>query len=114
MSDYKYSYDAKVIRIVDGDTIELCVDLGFKLSLTEKFRFDKIDTAEIFRPRNAAEKEHGLESTDWLIDKILGKTIRIHTSKSGKYGRWLIDLYLDDENIQTTMFNEGFAKREEY
>lgn len=109
-----YEYKAEVIRIVDGDTIELKVDMGFRISNQENFRFARIDTAEIFRPRNRAERIHGLEAARWLKEHVLGKEILIHTEKDGKYGRWLIEFWLDGENIQDTMFSLGFEKREFY
>lgn len=109
-----YEYKAEVIRIVDGDTIELRVDVGFNWSFQENFRFDRIDTAEIYRPRNRQERIHGIESTNWLKSVILGKTIDIKTSKNGKYGRWLIDFWLDGVNIQDEMFKLGFEKRSSY
>lgn len=109
-----YEYNAYVVRIVDGDTMELRVDMGFRMSNQENFRFSRLDTAEIFQPRNDAELQHGLESKQWLEDNVLDKEILIHTAKDGKYGRWLIEFWLDGENIQDTMYGLGFEKRESY
>jgi len=107
-------YEAEVVRIVDGDTLELRVDVGFRWSFQENFRFARLDTAEIFRPSCRAERIHGLEAARWLKDKVLGETIVINTKKDGKYGRWLIEFTLNGENIQDTMYSLGFEKRESY
>lgn len=109
-----YEYNAKVVRIVDGDTIELDVDVGFRWGFQENFRFSKIDTAEIFRPRNRAERVHGIEAANWLKSRILGKDILIKTTKDGKYGRWIIDFWLDGVDIQEEMILLGFSKRGSY
>ena len=55
-----YNYKAKVVRVVDGDTVDLKVDLGFHISANERFRIKDIDTPEIWRPSCESELEHDL------------------------------------------------------
>lgn len=110
-----FTFDSvKVIRIVDGDTFEGIVDCGFGIFFKTKFRLDRIDTAETHRPRNEAEKEHGLEAKKFLSDLILDKYIKVISKKKGKYGRYLADIYLGEKNIQNMMFEKNLQKRNNY
>lgn len=90
-----YYYRARVIRIIDGDTIEATIDLGFNISITEKFRFLDFDAAEsTWRAENSAEKAHGVLATRLVSDLLLDKEVILITRKSGKYGRWIADVVL--------------------
>lgn len=90
-----YFYRAKVIRIIDGDTIEAVVDLGFNIQITEKFRFLNFDAAEsTWRAENSAEKAHGILATRIVSDLLLDKEVILLTRKSGKYGRWIAYIVL--------------------
>lgn len=116
-----WEYIAKVTKVVDGDTIYATVDLGFKIIKEEKFRLLDIDTAEIFKPSCNAEKEHGMLAKQFVSDLVLDKTVIIRTKKdtTGKYGRYLCDVFFSDENntVQnlTNMLKEnGFEKKEKY
>ena len=83
-----YYYIAEVVSVYDGDTCTCVVDLGFKTSVRIKVRLVGIDTPEV-RTRDLEEKEKGIETRDWLREKILGKKVLLHTVKRGKFGRWL-------------------------
>jgi len=107
-------YVKQVNKIVDGDTIDVTIDLGFDISFTSRVRLAGIDTPES-RTTNRAEKVLGLEVKDRLKKLIdAAKIIVIKTEKmdsSEKYGRILGWLYLDGAQISVneTLIAEGYA-----
>jgi micrococcal nuclease len=107
-------YVKQVIKVVDGDTIDVVIDLGFDISFTSRVRLAGIDTPES-RTKDLVEKALGLESKKYLADRIkAAKNIVIKTEKinsSEKYGRILGWLYLDGEgtSINTEMIEKGYA-----
>jgi len=107
-------YVKKVSKVVDGDTIDVDIDLGFDISFSSRVRLAGIDTPES-RTTNKAEKALGLESKAYLKNAIdSAKTIVIKTEKidsSEKYGRILGWVFLDgaDKSINQKMIDEGYA-----
>jgi micrococcal nuclease len=107
-------YVKQVNKVVDGDTIDVVIDLGFDISFTSRVRLAGIDTPES-RTRDLAEKALGLESKKYLADRIkAAKNVVIRTEKinsSEKFGRILGWLYLDGENnsINHEMIEKGYA-----
>jgi len=110
-----YEYKCKIIRIVDGDTFIGQVDLGFNMTTEQRFRVDKIDTPESWRPKTESEREHGNAATVRANELLSGKTVHIRTNKTGKYNRWIASVMLNDgSDYATVMINEGFQKRDHY
>lgn len=110
-----YKYKCKVLRVVDGDTFIGRVDLGFKVTTEQRFRVKGIDTPESYRPTTEAERIHGKAATKRAKELLDGKIVYIKTSKTGKFGRWIASVTLDDGiDYTTVMINEGFEKREDY
>ena len=118
-----YEYDAIVRRVIDGDTIEVDIDLGFKTTLVkEKLLLLDIDTPEI-RSSNLNERQHAQEAKTY-VENLLprGTTIRVRTEKDkkGKYGRYLAWVYYDiDKTGMWPLLNKdlkkfGYAKKDEY
>jgi micrococcal nuclease len=110
-----YVYNVKKItNVVDGDTIDVDIDLGFSISYSQRVRLAGIDTPES-RTTNKAEKILGLESKEYLKTKIKeAKTVVIKTEKpdsSEKYGRILGWLYIDGQlkSINEQMIEDGYA-----
>jgi len=104
-----YEYKAKVTKVYDGDTITVDFDLGFGILIRkQKIRLLGINTPELRGP----EKPQGIISRDALRQRILGKVVTIKTSKDkkGKYGRWLGEVFVEDENINKWLLKEGYAK----
>ena len=105
-------------RVVDGDTIDVTIDLGFDLYKKERVRVAGVDTPEK-RTRDLEEKALGLDATQWLKDKLEGAidgddelTIRTELKGGvGKYGRLLGWLYVGDEQVSLNeqMITEGYA-----
>jgi|TARA_E500000318_G_scaffold71349_1_gene66080 endonuclease YncB( thermonuclease family) len=108
----------EVARVVDGDTIDVVIDLGFDLYKKERVRIAGVDTPEK-RTRDLEEKKLGIDATNWLTDQldsaISGEDdLVIRTELDGgfgKYGRLLGWLYIGDEtvSINEKMIAEGYA-----
>ena len=110
-----YIYRIKSItKVVDGDTIDANIDLGFDISLTKRIRFAGIDTPES-RTTNLKEKALGLESKEWLKKTLEGaKDILIKTEKpdsTEKYGRIIGHLFINGQetSLNNQMIDEGYA-----
>jgi micrococcal nuclease len=110
-----YEYRVKkVLKIVDGDTIDVDIDLGFDISYTQRVRLAGIDTPES-RTKDAREKVLGLEVKEKLKKSIdAAKDVVIKTEKpdsSEKYGRILGWVYLDGaaKSINEQLIEEGYA-----
>ena len=107
-----YEYAIKeIVRVVDGDTIDILIDLGFDLTKKERVRLAGIDTPES-RTKDLEEKAMGLEAKEFLTRLLTdGMTsgLRVKTEKDGKYGRMLGSIYCGDTNINTEMIYRGYA-----
>ena len=104
-----YEYRATVTKVYDGDTVTVDIDVGFGITIRkQKLRLLGVAAPEVRGP----EKEEGKKSRDVLRKLILGKKIIIKTKKDkkGKYGRWLAEIFLDDQNINKWLITEGHAK----
>ena len=104
-----YEYQATVTKVYDGDTITVDFDLGFGILIRkQKIRLVGINTPEVRGP----EKPQGIISRNALRQRILGKVVTIKTfkDKKGKYGRWLGEVFVEDENINQWLISEGYAK----
>ena len=111
-----FDYMVKVQRVVDGDTIDVSVDLGFDIWHNARVRMMGIDTPES-RTRNLEEKALGLASKARLKELLKGKKIRLECSKEGKgkFGRILADVVTIDKegneiNINNRLIEEGHAR----
>jgi micrococcal nuclease len=104
----------KVIKVVDGDTIDASIDLGFDISLEKRVRLSGVDTPES-RTTDLKEKSLGLEVKEWLKHKLEGATdILIKTQlpdSTEKYGRILGNLYINNAalSLNQQMIDEGYA-----
>lgn len=110
-----YEYRVKTLTtVVDGDTIDVVIDLGFDVSFTSRVRLAGIDTPES-RTKDLKEKALGLESKEYLKKRLeSAKNIIIKTEKvnsSEKYGRILAWIYVDGEtkSINHEMIEKGYA-----
>ena len=109
-----YEYNFTVVKIIDGDTVDVDLDLGFSVILKkQRIRLLGINTPES-RTRDLVEKKYGLAAKARLrelltdSDKLTLKTA-IDKKARGKYGRILGTLYADDTNINETLVSEGLA-----
>jgi micrococcal nuclease len=86
-----YHYKAVVLRVIDGDTIELLIDVGFRQSLVIRARLLNINAPELHK---RAEMIAGKKSRDALRNLIDGKDVIIRTSKADDWGRWLVEVWI--------------------
>ncbi len=108
----------QIDKVLDGDTIDVTIDLGFDLYKKERVRIAGVDTPEK-RTRNLEEKALGIDATNWLKEKLDGAivgddelTIRTElVGGVGKYGRLLGWLYIGDSvlSLNEQMITEGYA-----
>jgi len=105
-----YYYKVEVLKIVDGDTIDVRIDLGFNVWHKCRVRLVGINAPES-RTSDKAEKVKGLAAKAWLTDIIQSAQadIEMQSHGSGKYGRVLGELYINDVNINQLMVKEGHA-----
>lgn len=111
-----YTYRAKIIRVVDGDTVRADVDLGFRIHVNnEVFRLYGIDTPETQsrggRVVTEEEKARGLAAKEALKNLIEGRDVALCTirDKQGKYGRYLARIFLDDLDVNQWLLDQGHA-----
>jgi|TARA_R100000027_G_scaffold28623_1_gene20768 endonuclease YncB( thermonuclease family) len=93
-----YIYNARLIRVVDGDTADAWIDCGFNISVKKRIRFMGVDTWEC-RTRNLEEKALGLKAkayTTEMLERNEGKFL-VKSHGVGKYGRLLGELFVDGE-----------------
>jgi endonuclease YncB( thermonuclease family) len=108
----------EIVKVLDGDTIDVIIDLGFDLYKKERVRIAGVDTPEK-RTRDLEEKALGIDATNWLKDQLDGAIsgeddLVIRTELNGgvgKYGRLLGWLYIGDEteSINERMIQQGYA-----
>lgn len=100
-----FQYNAVITDIHDGDTITVTIDLGFRVDYRTPLRFNGINAPELKTPEGKASLAH-LET---LI--AVGETVVIKTYKNptDKYGRWIADIFVGDNNINQQMVKDGFA-----
>ncbi len=114
----KYIYRGKLERVVDGDTIDALIDVGFDIWVKKRIRYKGIDTWES-RTRDLAEKAKGLEAkarNKELLMEVSSKSgyFRLKSYGVGKYGRVLGEIFIEDNegkqyNINETLITEGHA-----
>ena len=107
-----YEYRCKVVKIVDGDTVDVDIDLGFGVWLKkERIRMFGIGTPES-RTRDLDEKKYGLMAKEFVKQFVKGDSIKLTTQKydaKGKFGRILGDIIVDNRSLSDTMIQEHHA-----
>ncbi len=100
-----WTYRATLVRAVDGDTIDVTVDLGFRLRIELRLRLVGVDTPERGHPDYA-------RATAMLREHLDGKPLmlRTHKDRTGKYGRYLATVYIvgEDESVNAKMARAGW------
>ena len=110
-----YIYRIRAIhKVIDGDTVDADIDLGFDISLTKRIRLAGVDTPES-RTSDDHEKKYGLEAKEWLKHRVEGAhDIIIKTElpdSTEKYGRIIGHLFINNEttSLNNQMITEGYA-----
>ena len=109
-----YTYKAKLDRVIDGDTIDVNIDLGFDITVHKRVRLAGIDTPES-RTRDLEEKKRGLAAKQRLIELLDKGDLVVESKDVGKYGRVLGVLHIYPEdlglpvNVNNKLVEEGYA-----
>jgi micrococcal nuclease len=104
-----YIYDATVERWVDADTVDLIVDLGFRMSFRDRFRLYGIDAWEV----RGEEREKGLAATVAAVQMApVGSQVIVETypEERGKFGRWLCSIWAAHERPDLASINERLVE----
>lgn len=111
---------ARVIRVIDGDTVELDVDLAYKVRLVDKFRLAGVDTPEVYGVKKDSEaylkgKAASAFTTKWLEDNDDAEhnVFVISGKDTGKYGRWIVTIFPASgtgTSLNQALLNAGHAK----
>ena len=115
-----YKYKAKVSRVVDGDTMDIVIDLGFKITTHQRIRLEGINTPETFNVKKDSEEyRKGSLAKDFVVKRIEANNFEaiIETSKdTGKYGRYIATVWLADNetSLNKELVEKGFAKVVKY
>jgi len=116
-----YEYKAIVTNVVDADTLDIVIDLGFKTSIKTRIRIARINAYEtrLGSKTNQAQKELGLKGKEFVKDLIEGKEVKITTEKTGKYGRYIAEITYEAHtdkivNLGTELVRLGYAVYKDY
>ena len=105
-----YKYKAIITNVVDGDTVDARVDLGFTVSVDVRFRLYGIDTAEM-NSVDEEQRELAKQAKQYLTNTILNKEVLIKTHKPDKFGRWLVEIFIsEDYTINNLLLEKKLAK----
>lgn len=113
--NFKYE-KARMVNVVDGDTMDFLVDLGFHTTKKIRVRLKGIDTPEIFHPSHPSERVHGIGARDFVVKHYHGKngTLITYKDRKGKYGRYLAEFWVDGVELSENLRQNGFEKRASY
>ena len=106
--EQKYLYDAELIRVIDGDTIDAWIDLGFDIAIRRRIRLWGINAPET-RTLDLQEKAEGFEAKNRLIEllELNRGQFMVRSQGLDKYGRCLGEIYIQDVNINKQLLAEG-------
>lgn len=103
-----WTYPAKLVRVVDGDTVILDLDVGFRMKREgASYRLLRINAPEM----NTAD---GQAAKGWLESFLVGKSLCATTQKSDSFGRYLVELLANNENVSDALVAAGKASYKEY
>ena len=112
-----YEYIAEVDRVVDGDTLDLIINLGFKMTTNQRIRLAHVDTPETWRvKRESEEYKKGMEAKQFVEKRLADNNnqIRLRTYKhTGRYGRYIGEILLEDSDISLNeeLVQKGLAEK---
>ncbi len=115
-----YKYKAKIERVVDGDTMDIVIDLGFKITTNQRIRLEGINTPETYNVKRTSEEyRKGLAAKEFVVQRVAANNNEaiVETAKdTGKYGRYIATVWLADNSISLNdeLVEKGFAVRVSY
>jgi micrococcal nuclease len=113
-----YTYKFNCTRVVDGDTVDGMIDLGFRIYWQVRVRMDGYDAPETWRPKSEAEREAGTKVTQFLTQHIEGKELTIVSKKIDLYNRCIGELFIGEvsvnEEVMKFIVENGLEKAQYY
>lgn len=113
-----FIYNGTIVRIIDGDTYEIAVDLGFDVTITKNIRLLDVDTPETWRPKTEAERAHGTQATEFVKSKFgPGDKVVLESVKFGKYRYCATVYFVENEqqySIAQLLIENNLEKRTDY
>ena len=110
-----YTYNGTIVRVIDGDSVWIEVDVGFHMSYKYNFRLGGINTPEL-RSSDPIEKAKAYDAKARLQELLpVGSQVQVATGKPGKYGRWIATIHteaavaLDQISVNQILLDEGHA-----
>lgn len=99
-----YQYAARLVRVIDGDTVVLDLDLGFyQWRLNRSYRLARINAPEMSTPEGRAAR-------DWLVARLVDvRAYLVQTAKADSFDRWIVELYADGANVSDALVAAGVA-----
>jgi micrococcal nuclease len=112
-----YEYAAKVKRVLDGDTIDVVIDLGFDVDIKQTLRMNRINAYEttLRNGTTPEQKALGIEGKKFLTELLpVDSVIIVNTEKSDKYDRYLAEVTFNGVNLNNLMVSKGYAVYQTY
>lgn len=100
----EYVFNAVIYNVVDGDTVDAEIDLGFKIKTKQRLRLANIDTPERGQPGHEEAKTE-------LSNMVLSRQVQVETYKTSKFGYFLADIMVDGMNVNGMLVAKGLAKQ---
>jgi micrococcal nuclease len=107
-AEYVYYYKGQVLKVVDGDTVDVDIDLGFDVHFKTRLRLYGVNTPEL-SSKNPDERKKADDAKNFLKELIEGKEIEIQSFKQEKYGRYLAKIFINNVDVNQKLIEEGFA-----
>lgn len=103
-----YTYSATIIKVIDGDTVKVLVDLGFKIFVEKTLRLARINAPETSTPE-------GIESKTWLTNNLLKDTqIQFESKKLDNYGRSIAEIFINNKQLSDLIVENNMAVYQKY
>lgn len=104
-----HRYRVKEVKVIDGDTVDLTLDLGFYAYTQQRFRLDGLNTPEM-NSKDPSERVKAAEVKNFVIRVVGAATcIEVTSTRTEKYGRWLAELWLDGVSLNNLLLGKGLA-----
>lgn len=109
-----FVFRARAVRVVDGDTCDLIVDLGFRMTTTQRFRLLGIDTPEM-NATDLKERERAVAATQALVGMLSSGAgdwpLLVRTQKADSFGRWLAEIWVEatGTSVNASLLLQGYA-----
>ena len=104
-----FVFKAAVHNVVDGDTIDVLIDLGFGIYTQQRLRLARINTPEM-NSKVEEERVKAAQARQFLYDTIHDKDVIVNTTSKDKYGRYIAEVLLGDKNISDLILEKNLAK----